>query len=261
MSARDTGWIQLYVESAQEALDTTIMAFKIAEDHKVLLPAMVCLDGFTLSHVYEPVDIPDQKTVSKYLPPYKPLHALDTKKPITMGPIGYPDSFMDFKHQQQEGFANSLSIIKKANTDFKKDFGRSYGDGLIEGYKLQDAEYVFIGLGTICGTARVVIDSLRKKGKKVGMLKLKCFRPFPDDELVGALKHAKSVAVFDRAVSFGQKGQVFSEIQAAFCDKDKKPVLHSFIAGLGGRDVTLDHIENSFRKISKEKMSTTEWLL
>jgi pyruvate ferredoxin oxidoreductase alpha subunit len=260
MSARDTSWLQLYVESAQEALDTTIMAFRIAEDHKVMLPAMVCLDGFTLSHVYEPVDIPDQKTVNKYLPAYKPLYLLDTKKPITMGPIGYPDSFMHFKHQQQEAFAQALPIIKKANSEFKKVFGRSYGDGLVEPYKLDDAEYVFIGLGTICGTARVVIDKMRKQGKKVGMLKLKAFRPFPDDAIISSLKKAKAVAVFDRAVSFGHKGPVFAEIESAFCRQDRKPVLHSFIAGLGGWDVTLEHIEHTFNKIMKEKISTTEWL-
>ena len=126
---------------------------------------------------------------------------------------------------------------------------------------LDDAEYVFIGLGTICGTARVIIDKMRKAGKKVGMLKMKSFRPFPDAELIAALKGKKAVAVFDKAVSFGQKGPVFSEIESAFCDQKTKPLFHSFIAGLGGRDVTLDHIENAFNKISKEKQPTTEWLL
>lgn len=261
MSARDTSWIQLYVESAQEALDTTIMAFKIAEDHKVLLPIMVCLDGFTLSHVYEPVDIPEQKVVDKFLPKFKPKFMLDPKKPMTMGPIGYPDSFMDFKKQQQDAFSAALDMIKKVNSDFKKSFGRSYGDGLIEPYMLDDADYVFIGLGTICGTARVIIDKMRKAGKKVGMLKLKSFRPFPEAELIAALKDKKAVAVFDKAVSFGQKGPVFSEIESAFCDQQKKPIFHSFIAGLGGRDITLDHIENAFNKITKEKQPTIEWLL
>ncbi|MBW2964290.1 pyruvate ferredoxin oxidoreductase [Candidatus Woesearchaeota archaeon] len=260
MSARDTGWIQLYVESSQEALDTTVMAFKIAEDHKVMLPVMVCLDGFTLSHVYEPVDIPEQKLVDSYLPKYVPVHELDTKKPVTMGPIGYPDSFMRFKFQQQEAFTASLDVIKKANSDFKKVLGRSYGDGLLEPYMLDDADYVFVGMGTICGTARAVIDDLRKKGKKVGMLKVKTFRPFPEAAIKAALSGKKAVGVFDRAVSFGHKGPVFAEFQAAFCDVKSAPVLHSFIAGLGGWDVTLDHIANAFDKISKEKSTTTEWL-
>jgi pyruvate ferredoxin oxidoreductase alpha subunit len=261
MSARDASWIQLYVESAQEALDTTIMAFKIAEDHKVMLPVMVCLDGFTLSHVYEPVDIPDQKSVDKFLPKFAPMFKLDPKKPSTMGPIGYPDAFMDFKKQQQDAFVNSINVIKNANSEFSKSFGRSYGDGLVEPYKLSDAEYVFVGLGTICGTARAVIDKMRNKGIKAGMLKLKAFRPFPEKELITALNNAKAVAVFDKAVSFGQKGPVFSEIESAFCDQSKKPLIHSFIAGLGGRDVKLDHIDYAFNKIMKEKQPTSEWLL
>jgi pyruvate ferredoxin oxidoreductase alpha subunit len=261
MSARDTSWVQLYVESAQEALDTTIMAFRIAEDHKVLLPIMVCLDGFTLSHVYEPVDIPGQKDVDSYLPKFVPKFRLDTKKPVTMGPIGYPDSFMVFKKQQQDAFDNSVEIIRKADSDFKKKFGRSYGNGLVEPYRLDDAEYVFVGLGTICGTARSVIDNLRGKGRKVGMLKLKSFRPFPEKDIVRLLKGKKAVAVFDRSVSFGHKGPVFAEFQSAFCDVTGKPVLHSFIAGLGGKDVTLDDIEYAFTKINKEKQQTTEWFV
>ena len=261
MSARDTGWIQLYVESAQEAVDTTFMAFKIAEKKDVLLPVMVCLDGFTLSHVYEPVDIPEQKVVDAFLPKYVPLHKLDTKSPCTFGPIGYPNVYMDFKKQQQDAFDNSLDVIKSANAEFDKAFGRSYGDGLVEGYQLEDAKYVFMGLGTICGTARVIIDKLRAQGKKVGMLKLKSFRPFPEDKIIAALKNADAVAVFDRCMSFGHKGPVFAEVEAAFVDQKKRPLLHSFIAGLGGRDVTLEHIENAFTKISKEKKQTTEWLL
>lgn len=259
MSARETSWIQMYVESAQEALDTTIMAFRIAEDHKVLLPAMVCLDGFTLSHVYEPVDIPDQKSVDKYLPKFVPKFRLDPKKPVTMGPIGYPDSFMVFKKQQHDALIDSLNIIKKAHSEFKSKFGRSYGNGLVEPYRLKDADYVFVGLGTICGTARTVIDDMRSKGKKVGMLKLKTFRPFPEKDIINALKDKKAVVVFDRAVSFGQKGCVFSEFKAAFCDQKKKPVIHSIIAGLGGKDVTPGHIENAFKKIMKERQTTTEW--
>jgi len=261
MSARDTGWIQLYVESAQEAVDTTIMAFKIAENHDVMLPVMVCLDGFTLSHVFEPVDIPDQKVVDQFLPKYVPVFKLDPKAPVTMGPIGYPDVFMKFKKQQQEAFDASFDVIKKVNSEFGEKFTRVYGDGLIESYMLNDAKYVFVGLGTICGTARVVIDEMRKKGKKVGMMKLKSFRPFPEKEVVEALKGADAVAVFDRCMSFGQKGPVFSEIEAAFNSLSKKPVLHSFIAGLGGADVKLDHIEHALDKIKGEKESTSEWLV
>lgn len=263
MSARDTGWIQLYVESSQEALDTTIMAFKIAEDHKILLPVMVCLDGFTLSHVYEPVDIPDQKTVDSFLPVFRPFSALSPKNPVTMGPVAYPDSFMYFKKQQQDAFFDAINKIQSVNSEFKKAFGRSYGNGLIETYQFDDADYVFVGLGTICSTARVVIDSLRKQKLKVGMLKLKSFRPFPSDIISNKLENKKAVAVFDRAVSFGEAAPVFSEIKSALYDADnrsEKPVIHSFIAGLGGADVRLDHIEYALKKIVGEKNSITEWL-
>lgn len=260
MSARDTGWIQLYVESAQEALDTTIQAFKIAENKDVLTPVMVCLDGFTLSHVYEPVDIPDQKNVDKFLPKFKPMFTLDTKKPVTMGPVGYPDSFMTFKYQQQKALQKAADVIKKTNNEFKKDFKRSYGDGILDKYKADDAEYIFIGLGTICGTARVVIDKLRKEGIKAGMVKIKMFRPFPDAQLIEALKNKKAVAVFDKAVSFGQKGPVVSELESALFNMNPRPIIHSFIAGLGGNDIKLDHIEKAFKKIMTEKTTTTEWL-
>ncbi len=259
MNARDTSWIQLYVESAQEALDTTIMAFRIAEDHDVLLPVMVCLDGFTLSHVYEPVDVPEQKTVDKYLPKFKPAFSLDGKT-STMGPIGYPGDFMGFKKQQHEAMLASLDVIKKANAEFKKVFKRSYGDGLIEPYRLDDAEHVFVGAGTICGTARTVIDKLRNEGHKVGMLKLKAFRPFPEDAIVKACKAAKSIIVFDRSVSFGFKGPIFAEFESAFYEASQKPLLHSFIAGLGGYDVTLDHIEDAFRSAMTADKPISRWL-
>ncbi|HII72520.1 TPA: pyruvate ferredoxin oxidoreductase [Candidatus Woesearchaeota archaeon] len=259
MNARDTSWVQLYVESAQEALDTTIQAFRIAEDKDVLLPVMVCLDGFTLSHVYEPVDVPDQKDVDKFLPAFKPLVSLDGK-PVTMGPIGYPDQFMGFKMQQEDGMLASLDVIKKANSEFAKVFKRSYGDGLIEPYLLDDADYVFVGLGTVCGTARVVIDKLRKEGIKAGMCKLRTFRPFPTEEIVAACSKAKALLVFDKSFSYGFKGPVFAEFQSAFYDQPAKPVMHSFIAGLGGYDIRLDHIESAFRKAASSDKPLYEWL-
>ncbi|MBD3309700.1 pyruvate ferredoxin oxidoreductase, partial [Candidatus Woesearchaeota archaeon] len=205
MSARDAGWIQMYVESAQEALDTIIMAYKVAEDHKVLTPAMVCLDGFTLSHVYEPVDIPKKKDVRSYLPEFRPFHVLDPKKPVTMGPIGYPDSYMDFKIQQQHGLMQAMKLIVKANKDFKQKFGRSYGNGLIEKYRLEDAEYAIMAAGTVCGTIRTVVDELRKNGIKTGMIKLKTFRPFPEDDIIKALSGLKAVGIIDRNISLGQE--------------------------------------------------------
>ncbi len=256
ISSRDSGWIQLYVESAQEALDTLIMAYKIAENKKVLMPAMVCLDGFTLSHVYEPVDIPRQKAVDSFLPSYKPLYKLDPEKPLTMGPIGFPDSFMYFKQDQQKAMLNSIGVIKDVSREFKNKFKRGYGDGLIETYKTNDAKAAIVAMGSICGTARIAVDELRKKGKGVGLVKVKCFRPFPKNELVNAVKNLKVLNIIDRDISLGEEGALFSDIKSALFDK--KMTINGFIAGLGGRDITKKDIE---KMILTKKQSKTEWLL
>ena len=259
MSARDTGWMQFYVESAQEALDTVIMAYKIAEKTNVLLPAMVCLDGFTLSHVYESVDIPSQPKVNAFLPKYKAAYAfLDSKKPMTQGPIGFPSEFMELKYEQQKAMENALSVIKSVNSEFKKQFGRSYGNGLVETYKTNDADYALLCLGTVAGTTRVVVDELRKQGKKVGLIKLKSFRPFPRDELRNVTKNLKGLGVIDKAVSFGNEGPVYSEVKSALLNFNKKIKISGFIAGLGGRDITPNHIKKAYSRIGKTVK--TEWL-
>jgi len=259
ISERDTGWIQLYVESAQEAIDTMIQAYKIAENRKVLLPVMVCLDGFTLSHVYEPVDIPEKKDVDKFLPKYNPLFKLDPEKPVTMGPIGFPNTYMDFRKETHEAMLNSIEIIKSANNDFEKSFNRSYGNGLIETYKINDAEYAVATMGTACGTTRVVVDELRKQGKKVGLIKIKSFRPFPKQEIINCCKNLKGIAVIDRNISLGNEGALCTELRSAFYNQEKKPIIKGFIAGLGGRDITPEHIKTAFKKI--ETSNNSEWLL
>ncbi|MEE9526007.1 MAG: pyruvate synthase subunit PorA [Candidatus Woesearchaeota archaeon] len=256
ISARDSGWMQFYVESAQEALDTTIMAYKIAEN--ILTPAMVCLDGFTLTHVYEPCQIMDQKDVDSFLPAYKPLHKLDPKKPVSMGPIGYPNVYMEFKLQQQEALKKSLTIIKQVQAQFLKKFGRTYGNGLIEAYKTKGADTIVVAMGTICSTTKDIIDELRKKGKKVGLIKIKTFRPFPEEDIIAAAKGARALAVLDRNISLGQDGALYSEIKAAL--KDCKINVNSFIVGLGGRDVTPNTIKTAIDK-SKSKLPIKEWLM
>jgi pyruvate ferredoxin oxidoreductase alpha subunit len=258
IASRDSGWMQFYVESAQEALDRTIIAYKIAENKNILLPAMVCLDGFTLSHVFEPVDIPGQKEVDQFLPSYSPIYKLDPKKPVSMGPIGFPNSFMEFKHQQQEAMLYSLNIIKKTHEEFSKKFGRSYGNGLIEEFMTKDADYAVIAMGTITATARYVVEELRKQGKKVGLIKIKTFRPFPEQEIINTTANLKAIAILDRDISFGQHGALFSEIRSALQHKDI--IVNNFIVGLGGRDVTPDHIKTAFEKTIKAKETITEWL-
>lgn len=260
ISARDTGWIQLYVESSQEALDTTIQAFKIAEDSRILLPTMICLDGFTLSHVWEPVDVPEQKKVSSYLPKFKPVNTLDVENPITFGPIGYPNSFMHFKEAEQEAMGNALQVIKKAHDDYATKFGRSYGNGLIEKYKTEDADYAIMGMGSVCGTIRVIVDELRKKGEKVGLIKIRTFRPFPEEGVIKACSNLKALGVIDKNISLGQEGTLFSEVRSSLYNQKSKPAINGFICGLGGKDITLDHIKSIFEKLKKKKEAKTEWI-
>jgi pyruvate ferredoxin oxidoreductase alpha subunit len=254
ISVRDTGWLQLYVETSQEALDTTLQAYKIAETTQ--LPIMVCLDGFTLSHVFEPTDTPDQKQVDRFLPAFDAKIKLDPEHPITFGPITLPSNHMEVKKEQQDDSVKSLKIVKQVHNEFAKHFGRKYGDGLIEEYKCKDASTVIIAMGSACGTARVAIDNLRKKGKKVGLIKLKSFRPFPAEELKKALSGKTYAAVIDRAVSFGlSDGPVCSEIRSA---ADNKTKIRSYIAGLGGRDITEQMLAKAINDVKK---SGTGWLL
>ncbi len=254
VSARDTGWIQLYVESAQETLDTLIMAFRIAEDHRILLPVMVCLDGFTLSHVYEPVDIPAQTEVRKFLPRFRPSIVLDPKKPVTMGPVGFPDSFMEFKKQEQDAMDAARKIIRSVASDYKKRFKRSYGNGLIETYNIRGAKTAVVAMGTICSTTRVVIDELKKKGKKVGLIKIKSFRPFPSQELRETTRNIKSLAVIDRDISLGHHGALATDVRDALFSRKIK--VNGFIAGLGGRDITPKDI----KYIISSKNRENEWI-
>ncbi len=257
VSARDQGWIQLWVESSQEALDAIIQGFLISEASNVQLPLMVNFDGFTLSHVFEPVDIPSQAEVDKFLPKFKPVYKLDVKKPMSFGPIGFPDSFMHFKKQQQDAMINALEVVKAVNSKFAKAFGRSYGDGLLDLYKMKDAEYAVIGMGTLCGTAKVAIDKLRAEGKKVGLIRIRCLRPFPEKELQKAIKGLKAAAVLDRHISLGQKGPLFTDIRSAIYCNDI--TINSYIAGLGGMDITVKHFEKVFKDLAQGKQKG-EWL-
>lgn len=260
ISERDAGWLQLYVESSQEALDTVIQAYRIAENKDILLPVMVCLDGFNLSHVWEQVDIPQQSKVSQFLPKYRPIHAfLDTKKPITQGPVSFPNSYMDFRLMHQDAAKRSLDVIKKVNSDFRRKFRRSYGDGLIDAYRLNDADYAVVAMGSICGTARCVIDSMRKKGVKVGLLRIKAFRPFPVDEVRKAVKNLTALAVIDRDISIGHEGALFSELKSALFGV--KIRLSGFIAGLGGRDVRPENMEYIINHAISGRETREEWLL
>ncbi|NMA44641.1 MAG: pyruvate ferredoxin oxidoreductase [Candidatus Diapherotrites archaeon] len=249
MSERDQGWIQLYCEDVQEAFDTTIMAYKIAEKNNVLLPVMVCIDGFSLTHVYEPVIIEDQNKVDLFLPEYKPRHYLDPKNPKTFGAFAQPNTYFEFKEAEQEAMKEALKEIQNVHKEFATTFGREYGGGLIELINMQDAEYALVTVGGTTGTARMVLEELRKEGKKAGIIRIKSVRPFPKEEIIKATKKIKNLGVIDRHISIGSEGPLFTEIKATLKEENTK--VAGFIAGLGGRDISREMIKKAFEIIEK----------
>ena len=234
LSQRDTGWLQFYCENNQEVLDTTIQAFKIAEE--ILLPVMLNLDAFFLSHTAEPVEIPEQGLVDNFLPRFHPPFRLDPQDPHSFGCLTPPDDFMEFRYKIQQAMLKGKEVGKRVDEEFGQVFGRKYG--LIDAYRCEGADLILVASGAIASTARVVVDALREKGRKVGVVKVRLFRPFPKAELAEVLQGAEKVAVVDRNISFGVGGIFAHELRAAFCNEKVRPPIFSFIAGLGGRDVT-----------------------
>lgn len=254
VSLRDCGWIQLYAEDIQEAVDLHLIGYRVAEDKSMMLPVMVCMDGFILTHGIETVDIPDQEAVDKFLPAYQPLYKLDVDNPLTLGPLADPDYYMETRYAVQATLMDALKFIPKVMQEFSRVFGRK-PLGLAEEYLTKDAERVIVAMGSVCGTIKEVIDELRAKGKKVGLLKLVAYRPFPAQEIYEALKGIPKVGVLDKALSLGSYAPLASEVKAAFFGKKKQPqAISSFVAGLGGRDITKDTIKEMFRLLTaKEK--------
>lgn len=262
MAERDSGWIQIYVENAQEAYDAIIQAFKIAEDVDVSLPIIVGLDGFTLSHSLENVDVLLEDTVKQFigdrqLPkvlthegktvPFK----LDPENPMTMGPIAFQNYYFEFKRQQEEGMKNALKRIQEVNSEYAKVSGRSYGNGLIDAYKLEDAEIAVVCVGSTSGTLKVIIDELRQEGIKAGLLRLRTFRPLPVEELRKALANVTAIAVMDKSMSFGGfGGAVFHEVRHALYDDKKHPTIVNYIYGLGGRDSSPRELRRIFEELT-----------
>jgi len=238
LSQRDTGWLQFYCESSQEALDTVIQAYKISE--KVSLPSMVVLDAFYLSHTFEPVNIPDKGRVDRFLPPYEPKYRLDPKVPRSFSGLTPPDLFTEMRYQIQEAMEEAKKVILQVDEEFDALFGRRYG--LVEGYRLEDAELVLVTSGTAASTARDVIDQYRDDGRAVGLLKVRTFRPFPSEEIRKALKGVSKVAVIDRNISFGMGGIFAEELKSVYGNEEEGPIIFGYIAGLGGRDITKETI-------------------
>ena len=234
ISLRDSGWLQFYAEDNQEATDLHYIAYRVAEDHSILLPALVCFDGFILSHTYEAVDMLTQEQVDTYLPKFTPYQRLDAADPISFGMFATPDYYQEFRYEIDNAAKRAKEVIKKAGKEFGTMFGRDYS-AMVEGYQLEDAETAIVAMGSICGTIKDSIDEMRAEGKKVGLLKIRVFRPFPSEDIAKALSKVKRVAVFDKNISLGAKGAVALEVKDALYGSSI-PV-RDYILGLGGRDV------------------------
>lgn len=259
ITVRDGGWIQIYVENNQEILDTVIMAYKIGEDPEVLLPVNVCYDGFYLSHMSEAVKIPDQTLVDRFLPPYRPTHVkLDPETPMSVDPLTPGVLFTQYRQGHLEAQEKAKAVIERVDEAFGQLFGRSYG-GLVENYRMEDAEIALVAMGSPCGTGKVAIDRIREKGIKAGMVKVRSLRPFPRERLLDSLKEVKAIGVIDKNVCFGWgTGVLYVELSAAL-QSLRIPIL-DFIGGLGGSDITFDHFEFALNRVvqaTKEEVSQT----
>jgi len=242
MATRDCGWIQIFAENGQNAFDLTLCAFRIAEDPKVLLPTMVHVDGFHLSHMVEPIYLLDQDEVNTFLPPFRYPLPLTPDRPVTMGAFGPPTLYTEAKKAQEEALQLSREVILNCFEEFAKLFGRRYSS--IENYRSEDAEILLLTMGSFSETAMVSIDKMRSKGKKVGLIRLRLWRPFPFEELRKEVQNAKILVIFDRCLSFGGPGgPVASEVKSAIYGEKNRPEVVSFIGGLGGRDVTPEEFE------------------
>lgn len=242
MATRDCGWIQVFAENAQEAHELVIWAFRVAEDPAVLFPVMIHIDGFNLSHVTEPVTLLDQPDVDSFLPPYKHPFALHPDKPVTMGAFGPPFIYTEAKKAQEVAFENSLDTILKGWEEFEKAFGRKYHP--VETYRADDAETLLLTMGSLSETASLAVDRIRESGQKVGLIKLRLWRPFPFKEFRELVGGARVLIVLDRCISFGGPGgPVAAEVRAALYDQEKRPKIVGLVGGLGGRDVTPSDFE------------------
>ena len=250
MPQRDTGWMQVYVEDAQEALDMVLQAYRVAEHREVELPMMVCMDAFLVSHTIESVDLVGQESADAFLPAYKPVHAyLDPERPLVLGAASPPEYIQEVRWETDLRMRKAAEILEDVDREFGRAFGRSYG-GALETYRLEDAEVGLVTLGTVTSVARDVVDLLRDQGEKVGLLKLRYFRPFPAERLRDATEHLHALGVYDRAVSFGVGGPTYIETRNALYDSHKIPI-HGFLAGLGGRDVTGDDVSLMFKRTTQ----------
>ncbi|KPU62220.1 pyruvate ferredoxin oxidoreductase [Thermococcus sp. EP1] len=264
LAQRDTGWLQFYAENNQEVYDGVLMAFKIGEHEKVNLPVMVIESAFILSHTYDVVDMPNQEEIDDFLPPRKPLYTLtDFENPFSVGALGTPADYYEFRYKIEKAMENARKIIKEVGKEFGERFGRDYSQ-MIELYRTEDAEIVFMGMGSLMGTVKEAVDVLRNEGYKVGAAKVRWFRPFPKEELYELGKNVEGIAVLDRNFSFGQEGILFNEAKGVLYNTDANPIMKNYIVGLGGRDLTVNDVrviaKNMKEIIEKKKLDREiEW--
>jgi pyruvate ferredoxin oxidoreductase alpha subunit len=249
MSQRDSGWIQLYAESNQEALDLHIQAFKLAEG--LSLPVMVCMDGFILTHAHERVDIPGQEQVDSFLPPFEPRQVLDPDDPFTIGALVGPEAFFEVKYLMHAKQVQALDLIPEIAAEFASEFGRESG-GLVRGYRTDDAETIVVALGSVLGTIEDVVDERRDRGEKIGALAIRCFRPYPLDEVREALEGAKRIVVVEKAFAVGAGGIVGQNVRLAL--SGLAPRVYDVVAGLGGRPITTASLMKLFDDIEAGRL-------
>ena len=254
LAQRDTGWIQLYCEDGQEALDTTLQAFRLAE--AVNLPVMVVLDAFYLSHTFEPVDVPDQEMVDRFLPPPAPRIRMDTADPCAVNQLVTPAAYMEMRYNTQLAMEEAQRRLVQIEKEFETIFNRTHG--LVEAVHCEDAEIIMVTTGTVTGTCRQVLADLRSQGEKVGLFKLKLFRPLPVDLICRHLKSTPKIAVIDRNISFGAGGIFAQEIRAALCNQEPHPKVFGYVAGLGGRDITPDTLVEIYNHTKKSPFPAAE---
>jgi pyruvate ferredoxin oxidoreductase alpha subunit len=249
MGARDAGWIQIYAENVQEAYDNALQTVRITESPQVMVPILDALDGFILGHGVERMELLPDEVVREFIGTYKPQHSLlDIEHPATYGPNDYHDYFFEHKRQQVAGIENALEVIPQIGEEYGRITGRYYG--LLEGYHLDDAEFVIVALGSTVGTLRVVVDELRREGMRAGMLKVRCFRPFPGRAVAEALGERKAIAVLDRSISFGAQGNpLFLEVCTALFNHGFAPKVINYVYGMGGRDTTVGQFREVFQEL------------
>ena len=255
ISQRDSGWIQLFAETNQEALDLHIQAFKLAEE--LSLPVMVCMDGFILTHAYERVDMPTQEQVDAFLPPYEPRQVLDTNAPVSIGAMVGPEAFMEVRYLAHDKQMHALELIPNIAKEFKEGFGRDSG-GLVRGYRMEDAETVVIAMGSLLGTIKDTVDAMRDAGVKIGVLGIISFRPFPLEAVRAALTGVKRVVVVEKTFAVGIGGILATDVRTAM---DGISIIdYTVVAGLGGRPITRKSLQDVFEKAGRDELPPLTFL-